>query len=73
MMPELPDITIYLEALDRFIVGRTLESVLIRSPFVLRTFDPNAAACQGQTVKSVSRIGKRIVWELSDDLWIVFT
>jgi len=71
-MPELPDITIYLEALDRFVVGQTLQNVTVRSPFVLRTFDPEITACNNRKVKSVSRIGKRIVWELDDDLWIVF-
>lgn len=71
-MPELPDITIYLESLDRFVVGQTLQNVVVRSPFVLRTFEPEITACNGRKVKSVSRIGKRIVWELDDDLWIVF-
>ena len=71
-MPELPDITIYLEALERRIVGRPLISVQVRSPFVLRTFDPEFSVIEGTTVRSVSRIGKRIVWELSDDLWLVF-
>ncbi len=71
-MPELPDITVYLEALERFITGQTLNTVQVRSPFVLRTFDPEISACDGQTVTAVSRLGKRIVWELTDDLWIVF-
>ncbi len=71
-MPELPDITIYLEALDRVVVGQTLRNVTVRSPFVLRTFEPEITACNGRKVKSVSRIGKRIVWELDEDLWIVF-
>lgn len=71
-MPELPDITVYQEALERFVVGQTLESVVVRSPFVLRTFDPEISACDGKIVNAVSRLGKRIVWELSDDLWVVF-
>lgn len=71
-MPELPDITIYVEALDRFVTGQQLQQIQIRSPFVLRTFDPEISECQQKTVQSVSRLGKRLVWELSDDLWIVF-
>lgn len=70
-MPEFPDITIYLEALDRHIVGHQLETISVRSPFVLRTFDPEISDCHNRTIQSVSRLGKRIIWELSDDLWIV--
>lgn len=53
-------------------MGETIQNVTVRSPFVLRTFDPDIATCNGRTVKAVSRLGKRIVLELSDDLWIVF-
>jgi formamidopyrimidine-DNA glycosylase len=62
-MPELPDIVVYLEALTRHIVGRRLERLTLHSPFVLRTVDPPIAAVDGQIVRGVRRIGKRIVLE----------
>jgi formamidopyrimidine-DNA glycosylase len=70
-MPELPDITIYVEALERRIVGRTLEEVRIRSPFLVRTFDPPLESTFGKTVREVTRLGKRIAIGMEDDLWIV--
>ena len=63
-----PDITTYVEALDRFIVSRMLDNVIVHSPFVLRAFHPEISACSGKVVKSVSQLGKRIVWKLSDEL-----
>jgi formamidopyrimidine-DNA glycosylase len=70
-MPELPDINAYLCALETRIVGRTLDLVRIGSPFVLRTAQPPIADVQGQTVRELRRIGKRVVIGLSNDLWIV--
>jgi formamidopyrimidine-DNA glycosylase len=70
-MPELPDINAYLCALETRIVGRTLERVRIGSPFVLRTAQPPIADVQGQTVRELRRIGKRVVIGLGNDLWIV--
>jgi formamidopyrimidine-DNA glycosylase len=70
-MPELPDITLYLEALERRIVGQPLERLELRSPFVLRTVEPPIALVTGQTVRGVSRIGKRIVLDLGDELFLV--
>jgi formamidopyrimidine-DNA glycosylase len=70
-MPELPDVTVYLEALERHVVGRPLEHIRIASPFVLRSYDPPIDAAAGKTVKAVRRIGKRIVIELDDDLFLV--
>ncbi len=70
-MPELPDITVYVEALERRIVGETLVAVRIKSPFLLRTFDPPADATHGKTVREVRRLGKRIGLGLDDDLWLV--
>jgi formamidopyrimidine-DNA glycosylase len=70
-MPELPDITVYIEQLESRIVGETLEKVEIAKPFVLRTFDPPISEAVGATVVSVRRIGKRIVLALDDDLFIV--
>jgi formamidopyrimidine-DNA glycosylase len=70
-VPELPDIVVYLEALERRIVGRRLERVLLLSPFVLRTVDPPIDAIHGHVVRAVSRIGKRIVLALDGDIFVV--
>ena len=70
-MPELPDITIYIEQLERRIVGRKLDKLEIAKPFVLRTFDPPVAQIVGTTVRSVRRMGKRIVLALDGELFIV--
>jgi formamidopyrimidine-DNA glycosylase len=70
-MPELPDITLYVEALDRRIVGQTLDKVRVRSPFLVRTFDPPLESTFGKTVREVTRLGKRIAFGLEEDLWIV--
>ena len=64
-MPELPDITIYVERLRALTTGATLQRLRIVSPFVLRTVTPPLSALEGATVDSVSAIGKRIVFELS--------
>jgi formamidopyrimidine-DNA glycosylase len=70
-MPELPDITIYIEALERRIVGQTLDAVRIQGPFVLRTFDPPLDSVRGKNVREVRRLGKRIAIGLDDELWVV--
>jgi formamidopyrimidine-DNA glycosylase len=70
-MPELPDITVYVEALQKRLVGRPLERVRVRSPFVVRTFDPPLDAAFGKEVKEVRRLGKRIAIGFDDELWIV--
>ena len=70
-MPELPDLTIYLEALAERTAGRPLEKVELLSPFVLRTVDPPVAALQGATVRAVSRLGKRLVLEFDEELFLV--
>jgi formamidopyrimidine-DNA glycosylase len=70
-MPELPDITVYLDALRRFIQGKRLERVRVRSPFLVRTFDPSLDSVEGKTVRELVRIGKRIAIGFDDDLWIV--
>lgn len=59
-MPELPDITAYISALEPCIVGKTLEHVRLQSVFVLRTVDPPIAAVEGRTVRAIRRVGKRI-------------
>ena len=71
-MPELPDITAYLEALTPRIVGQPLEHTRITSPFVLRTAEPPLAAAEGRMVVGLRRLGKRIVWEMEGRLFLVF-
>jgi formamidopyrimidine-DNA glycosylase len=70
-MPELPDITVYLEALERRIAGERLERVRVHSPFLLRTFDPPLEAAAGKRVVGLRRLGKRIAIGLEDELWLV--
>jgi formamidopyrimidine-DNA glycosylase len=70
-MPELPDITVYIEALESRVVGQTLDRVRIPKPFLLRSVDPPISAAQGKRVVGVRRMGKRIVLELEDDLFLV--
>jgi len=70
-VPELPDIEVYLDALRERIVGRTLEGVRLGSPFVLRSVDPPLSVVEGRTVSGLRRLGKRIVVELEDDLFLV--
>ncbi len=70
-MPELPEITAYLEGLERTVVGRPLEAVRVRSPSLLRTWDPPLSAVHGRVLEGVERLGKRIVWRLEEDLFLV--
>jgi len=70
-VPELPDITIYLEALQRRVLGKTLKQVRIASPFLLRTATPPLACVNGRNVTVLRRIGKRIAFGLEDNLWLV--
>ncbi|HEY8104770.1 MAG TPA: DNA-formamidopyrimidine glycosylase family protein [Gemmatimonadales bacterium] len=70
-MPELPDVVVYLEALERRIVGRPLERVRITSPFVLRSVDPPITEVEGRRVVGLRRMGKRIVWALEGGLFLV--
>src|SRR5216110_2421255 len=70
-MPELPDITVYIEALESRIVGQTLERLRIAKPFLLRSVDPPISAANGKYDSGVTRMGKRIVLELEDDLFLV--
>ena len=70
-MPELPDITVYIEALDARIRGASLERVRLASPFVLRSFDPSISDAHGRVVTGLRRVGKRIVIALEGDLSLV--
>jgi formamidopyrimidine-DNA glycosylase len=71
-MPELPDVTVYLEALDQRISGHVLERVLIAGPFLLRTASPPIDSVQGHKVTGLRRIGKRIAIGFDNDVWLVF-
>jgi len=71
-MPELPDITVYVEALERRLLNRKIEEVRLASPFLLRTTEPPLDEAIGRHVKTVRRLGKRILLGLDNDLWLVF-
>ena len=70
-MPELPDISAYLAAMESRVLGRRLEQVRVASPFLLRTADPPLAAAEGRTVRELRRVGKRIALGVEPDLWLV--
>jgi formamidopyrimidine-DNA glycosylase len=70
-MPELPDITAYITALQTRILGQTLQSVRVTSPFLLRTAQPALSTTEGKTVQQIRRIGKRIAVDVDGDLWLV--
>ena len=70
-MPELPDVTVYIECLRARVVGHPLVRIQLASPFVLRSVTPPIGDVEGRTVRAVSRIGKRIVIVLEHDLWLV--
>ena len=70
-MPELPDITAYISALETRILGQTLERVRIASAFLLRTAQPPVSASEGKAVLEIRRIGKRIAIGVEGDLWLV--
>jgi len=70
-VPELPDITVYLEALERRIQGTTLKRVSVASPFLLRTAVPPLSSVEGRKVVGLRRLGKRICIGVAGDLWLV--
>jgi len=69
-MPEFPDVTIYVEALRKRVLGHTLKRVLIRGPFLLRTVSPPVESLQGKQVVAVRRLGKQILIGFEQDLWL---
>lgn len=71
-MPELPDITLYVDALESRVLGETIEEVRLASPFLLRSVEPPLDDAIGKKVVAVRRLGKRILLGLEDDLWLVF-
>ncbi len=70
-MPELPDIEVYLDALRPRVIGQVLERIRLTNPFLLRTFEPPISDAEGRTVVGVRRLGKRIVFALEPDLFLV--
>lgn len=70
-MPELPDVELYLHALQPRVVNRYLERVRLGNPFVVRTIEPPVAALEGQKIEDLQRLGKRLVFHFSDDLFMV--
>ena len=71
-MPELPDITVYLEALEPRIMGRKLLESRLYNPFLLRTVEPSLEDAHARRVTALERIGKRVAIELEDEIWLVF-
>jgi formamidopyrimidine-DNA glycosylase len=70
-MPELPDVMVYLECLHRRVVGKTLEKIRLITPFLLRSVEPPLARAEGKTVRGLRRLGKRVVLELDEELFLV--
>jgi formamidopyrimidine-DNA glycosylase len=70
-MPELPDISAYITALEPRIVGQPLERIRLASPFLLRSVQPPLASAEGRRVQALRRIGKRIAIGMENDLWLV--
>ena len=70
-MPELPDINLYIEKLDELVVGSTLQEIRVRAPFLVRSVDPPLSATHGRRLTEMRRLGKRIVFGLEDDYWLV--
>ena len=70
-MPELPDILGYIEALGPRVIGNPLERIRVATPFLIRTADPPLAAAEGQVVRELRHVGKRIAFGLDGDLWLV--
>ena len=69
-MPELPDVTVYIEALAPRVLGKVLSKVRVASPFVVRTFDPPLKWVEGRAVRGLRRVGKRIVMTFDEDVFL---
>src|ERR1700757_437764 len=70
-MPELPDVAAYISALEPRIVDQPLRQVRLASPFLLRSVEPPLSSVEGQVVRELRRLGKRILLGLQNDLWLV--
>jgi formamidopyrimidine-DNA glycosylase len=70
-MPELPDIVVYIEALEQRVIGRVLRRLIVGGPSLLRTAEPPVESVSGRTVRELRRVGKRIAIGLDNDTWLV--
>ena len=70
-MPEFPDVTVYIEALSERVLNQPIQKIRIGSPFVVRSFDPPIRAAEGKKVLGLRRLGKRIVFVLEDELFLI--
>jgi formamidopyrimidine-DNA glycosylase len=70
-VPELPDVVVYIDCLRPRVVGKSLDRVRISNPFLVRTYDPPLDAAEGKAVRGLRRLGKRIAFELDDELFLV--
>ena len=70
-MPELPDVVVYLESLERLVLGEELRTVDVRGISLLRSYDPPISAVEGQPVIGLRRLGKRLVFAFPDELFMV--
>jgi formamidopyrimidine-DNA glycosylase len=70
-MPELPDISAYLRALEPRVLGQSIEKVRLSSPFLLRTVEPPLSSVEGRTVRELRRVGKRIAFGVDGEVWLV--
>ena len=70
-MPELPDISAYISALEARIIGQPLSKVRLNSPFLLRTAEPPLSDAEGHTLRRIERIGKRVAMGMDNDIWLV--
>jgi formamidopyrimidine-DNA glycosylase len=70
-MPELPDVSVYVEAIQTRVVGHRLVRAIVKSPFLLRSTAPPVSATVGKTVREVRRVGKQIAIGVEGDLWLV--
>ena len=70
-MPELPDVTVYIEALNERVLHQPVQKIRIGSPFVVRSFDPSIREIEGKKILALRRVGKRIVFVLEDDLFLI--
>jgi formamidopyrimidine-DNA glycosylase len=70
-MPEFPDVTVYIDALNERVLNQAIQKIRIGSPFVLRSFDPPISAAEGKKILALRRLGKRIVFELEDELYLI--
>src|SRR5688500_7882863 len=70
-MPEFPDVTVYIEALSERVLDQPIQKIRIGSPFVLRSFEPPIGAAEGKKVRALRRLGKRIVFDLEEELRLI--